>query len=81
MSEVVEIDAQGRIYLPASIRRRLRFRRFRVEVRGDALILRPVKPAVDKYYGVAAPARYTTPEEVDRAAEEETRRLLSQDLR
>uniref|UniRef100_A0A7J3X4Q0 AbrB family transcriptional regulator n=1 Tax=Thermofilum pendens TaxID=2269 RepID=A0A7J3X4Q0_THEPE len=79
--EVVEIDGSGRLYIPASIRRRVPWRRFRVEVEGDRLVLIPVKPAVDKYYGVAAPARLTTPEEIDDAVKAETEKLLRPDLR
>ena len=79
--EVVEIDGSGRLYIPASIRRRLPWKRFKIEVEGDQLILIPVKPAVDKYYGIAAPARFTSPEEIDDAAAVETERLLRKDLR
>jgi len=79
--EVVEIDGSGRLYIPASIRRRLPWKRFKIEVEGDRLILIPVKPAVDKYYGIAAPARFTSPEEIDDAAAVETERLLRKDLR
>lgn len=79
--EVVEIDGSGRLYIPASIRRRVPWRRFRVEVEGDRLVLIPVKPAVDKYYGVAAPARLTTPEEIDDAVKAEAEKLLRADLR
>lgn len=79
--EVVEIDGSGRLYIPASIRRRLPWKRFRIEVEGDRLILIPAKPAVDKYYGIAAPARFTSPEEIDDAAAVETERLLRKDLR
>ena len=79
--EVVELDAQGRIYLPASVRRRLKFRKFKIEVRGDTVILLPLKPAFNKYYGIAAPPRYWRPEEVDRALEEETRKKVEESLR
>jgi len=79
--EVVEIDGSGRLYIPASIRRRLPWKRFKIEVEGDQLILIPAKPAVDKYYGIAAPARFTSPEEIDDAAAVETERLLRKDLR
>ena len=78
--EVVEIDGSGRLYIPASIRRRVPWRRFRIEVEGDRLILIPLKPAVDKYYGIAAPARFTSPEEIDDAAKVETEKLLRSDI-
>jgi bifunctional DNA-binding transcriptional regulator/antitoxin component of YhaV-PrlF toxin-antitoxin module len=79
--EIVEIDSSGRLYIPASVRRRVLWRCFRIEVEGDRLVLIPVKPAVDKYYGVAAPAKFTSPEEIDDAAAFETEKLLRKDIR
>jgi len=78
--EVVEMNGSGRLYIPASIRRRIPWRRFRIEVDGDRIVLTPIRPAVDKYYGIVAPARFTEPEEINRVAEAETRRLLEKDL-
>jgi hypothetical protein len=49
-------------------------------VEGDRLVLIPVRPAVDKYYGIAAPTRFTSPEEIDNAATLETEKLLREDL-
>ncbi len=77
MVEVVEVDGSGRIYLPASIRRLFRERRFLVRVEEGRIILVPVKPAIEKYYGVAGPAAYTT----DEAVERETRRILREGVR
>jgi bifunctional DNA-binding transcriptional regulator/antitoxin component of YhaV-PrlF toxin-antitoxin module len=77
---VVEIDGSGRLYIPASIRRRIPWKRFRLEVEGDRIILIPLKSAVDKYYGIAAPARFTNPEEIDDAAKVETEKLLRSDI-
>jgi len=79
--EVVEIDAQGRIYLPASVRARLRYTRFRVVVEGDSIVLVPLRPSLDKYYGVAGRARYRGPEEIDEAVRRETERALREDVR
>jgi len=81
MVEVVEVDANGRIYLPASVRRIIPWRRFIVRVEGDRIVLTPVRPAVEKYYGVAGRAKYTTAEEIDEAVESEARRILEEDLR
>jgi len=78
--EIVEIDSSGRLYIPASVRRKVPWRRFRIEVEGDRLVLIPVRPAVDKYYGVAAPARFTSPEEIDDAAALKTKKLFRKDL-
>ncbi|MEM0377568.1 MAG: AbrB/MazE/SpoVT family DNA-binding domain-containing protein [Thermofilum sp.] len=81
MVEVVEIDASGRIYLPASVRRNIPWRRFIVRVEGDRVVLTPVRPAVEKYYGVAGNPAYMTAEEIDEAVERETKRTLEKDLR
>lgn len=81
MVEVVEVDGSGRVYLPASVRRRLPWRRFAVYVEGERVVLVPVKPVIEKYYGVAKPGAYRTAEEIDEAVERETRKLLEEDLR
>ena len=81
MSEVVEIDAQGRIYLPASIRSSLRYTKFRVIVDGEKLVLIPFKPSIDKYYGIAGRSRYTGPEEMDEAVRRETEEALREEVR
>jgi hypothetical protein len=39
-----------------------------------------VRPAVDKYYGIAAPTRFTSPEEIDDAAALKTKKLFRKDL-
>ena len=81
MSEIVEVDSSGRIYLPAKIRRVLPWRRFLLRVEGDLIILIPFKPAIEKYYGIAGPAAYSSPEEIDEAVKHETQRILSEDIR
>jgi len=81
MSEVVEIDAQGRIYLPASIRASLQYTKFRVIVDGEKLVLIPFKPSIDKYYGIAGRPRYTRPEEIDEAVRRETEEALREEVR
>lgn len=67
MVDVVEIDDQGRIYMPARLRSKLRYTRFRVRLESGRLVLVPVKPAVEKHYGMAGPAKHTSPEEIDEA--------------
>ncbi len=80
MDAVVEIDAQGRIYLPASVRSSLKYTRFRVIVEGEKIILTPLKPSIDKYYGVAGKSRYTRPEEIDEAIRRETEKALRKEV-
>jgi len=81
MGEVVEIDAQGRIYLPASVRASIRYTKFRVVVEGDRIVLVPLKPAIDRYYGIAGRSRYTRPEEIDEAVKHETEKALREEVR
>jgi bifunctional DNA-binding transcriptional regulator/antitoxin component of YhaV-PrlF toxin-antitoxin module len=78
---IVEIDGSGRLYIPSDVRRRVPWRRFKIEVEADRIVLIPVKPAVDKYYGLVAPPMYTSPEEIDDAAKAETEKLFRKDIR
>jgi len=76
--EVVEMDSNGRIYLPVSIRRRLKARRFRAFLQGDRLVLVPID--LEELYGAFAPALYQTAEEIDRAVEEESAKAVGGDI-
>lgn len=76
--EIVEMDANGRIYIPVSIRRRLSARRFRAVLEGDRLVLLPLN--VEDLYGAFSPPRYDTPEGIDRAVVEEATRILRDDI-
>jgi len=78
---IVEIDGSGRLYIPSDVRRRVPSRRFKIEVEADRIVLIPVKPAVDKYYGLVAPPKYTSPEEIDDAAKAETENLFRKNIR
>jgi len=75
----VKMDAQGRIYLPANIRNAVKHRRFRVVLEDDKIILIPIKPAIEKYYGIVKP-RYKTAEEIDEAVKHETEEILREDI-
>ncbi|MEM1509200.1 MAG: hypothetical protein QXY49_00650 [Thermofilaceae archaeon] len=81
MVEIVEIDGSGRIYLPTSVRRLLQWKRFAVYVEGERIVLVPVKPVIERYYGIAKPSVYRTAREIDEAVERETKRVLEEDLR
>lgn len=80
MGEIVEIDGQGRIYLPSEVRGRLRYRKFRIRVDNENIVLSPIKPAVKKYYGIAGRPIYRTPEEIDEASKHGTEKILREDL-
>ncbi len=75
----VRIDSQGRIYLPAHIRNAVKHKRFRVVLEGDRIILIPIKPAIEKYYGIVKP-RYKTAKEIDEAVKHETEKILREDI-
>ena len=77
---MVEIDAQGRIYLPSKVRSRLKCTRFRVILKGDRIVLIPVRPNIEKYYGIAGKSGYRAPEEIDGAVRHETEKVLREDL-
>jgi len=78
--EIVEIDGSGRIYIPANVRRRVPWRRFKIEVEADRIVLIPVKPAVDKYYGLVAPPKFMSPEEIDYAAKTDTEKFFRKNI-
>ena len=80
MGEVVEMDGSGRIYLPAKIRRTLSARKFIVRLEGERIILIPLKPLIEKYYGIASPPAYKNAEEIDQAVKYETEKILRKDL-
>jgi len=81
MMEVVEMDGQGRIYIPSEVRAKLAHTKFRVILEGDKLILIPFKPSIEKFYGIAGKPLYSTPEEIDEAVKHETEKIARKDLR
>ena len=80
MVEAVTMDGQGRIYLPASIRQKVKSDRFIVEVKGDTVILKPFRPSIEKFYGIAKPAKFVSAEEIDEAVKDETEKALRKDI-
>ncbi|WP_297508430.1 AbrB/MazE/SpoVT family DNA-binding domain-containing protein [Thermococcus sp.] len=77
--EVVRLDDNGRLYLPASIRKKLRSREFYIEERNGEIVLVPVRKKIEKYWGIFKGENLTA-EEIDRIAEEETEKLLRDEL-
>ncbi len=75
--EVVEIDDQGRFCLPPNIRSKLSYTKFRVVLEGDRVVLIPVKPNIEKYYGIAR-SKYGL--EVDEAVRHETEKILKKEI-
>ena len=78
-TEIVKVDRNGRIYLPASLRKKLRVDSFYVEERGDEIVLIPVRKRIRKYYGIFRGENLSA-EEIDQLIEEETEQLLRDKL-
>jgi len=77
--EVIRLDSNGRLYLPSSIRKKLRSREFYIEERDGEIVLIPVKKKIEKYWGIVKGENLTA-EEIDRIVEEETGKLLRDEL-
>ena len=77
--EIVKIDKNGRIYLPASLRKKFGTESFYVEERDDEIVLIPVRKRIKKYYGIFKGENLSA-EEIDRLIEEETEKLLRDEL-
>lgn len=60
------MDGNGRIYIPAHIRRRIKARRFKVEIVDGALLLKPID-VIDEYYGKFGPPRLIALDEIEAA--------------
>ncbi|MBO3803337.1 MAG: AbrB family transcriptional regulator [Candidatus Brockarchaeota archaeon] len=80
MKEASEIDGQGRIYLPTSIRQRIKSTRFLIEVKDGMIVLKPLDRPIEKFYGIAKPPRYYSAEEIDRAVEDESEKIIRNDV-
>jgi len=80
MMEVVEMDGQGRIYIPSEVRAKLAYTKFRLIIDGDKMILIPLKPSIEKFYGIAGKPQYSTPEEVDEAVKRETEKIARKEV-
>jgi len=62
---VVKIDKKGRLVIPKKLRKELGMEDCYVEVRaeGDKIVLKPIKPIADKYFGVFKVEKW--PEDLD----------------
>jgi len=78
-TEIVKVDKNGRIYLPASLRKKFGTGSFYVEERGDGIVLIPVRKRVRKYYGIFKGENLSA-EEIDQLIEEGTEQLLRDEL-
>lgn len=77
--EVVRLDENGRLYLPASLRKRLKAREFYIEERNGEIVLIPVRKKIEKYWGIVKGEKLS-PEEIDRVVDKETEKLLRDEL-
>jgi bifunctional DNA-binding transcriptional regulator/antitoxin component of YhaV-PrlF toxin-antitoxin module len=78
-AEVVRLDENGRLYLPASLRKKLKAKEFYIEERGEEIVLVPVRKKIEKYWGIVKGERLNA-EEIDRVIEEETEKLMRDEL-
>ncbi len=51
-TEVVRLDENGRLYLPVSLRKKLKVKEFYVEERNGEIVLIPVRKKIEKYWGI-----------------------------
>ncbi|WP_297467202.1 AbrB/MazE/SpoVT family DNA-binding domain-containing protein [Thermococcus sp.] len=77
--EIARLDDNGRLYLPASIRKKLRSKEFYIEERNGEIILVPIRKRIEKYWGIFK-GEDLTAEEIDKIVEEETEKLLRDEL-
>ncbi|WP_297498930.1 transcriptional regulator [Thermococcus sp.] len=77
--EVARLDENGRLYLPAAIRKKLRSREFYIEEHEGKLILIPVREKLMEYRGIFKGENLTS-EEMDKIVEKETEKLLRDEL-
>ncbi|GAB6102504.1 hypothetical protein JCM16138_17270 [Thermococcus atlanticus] len=77
--EIVRMDKNGRIYLPASLRKRFKAESFYVEEREGEIVLIPVRKKLKKYYGMFR-GKNLSAREIDRLIEAETEKLLREEL-
>ncbi len=77
---IVSMDPQGRIYIPAEIRNKIRSKKFELTVEGDKIILKPIKKKIEEYYGIAKVDRHLTVEEIEEKAKELTVKAVRSEL-
>lgn len=77
---IVSMDPQGRIYIPAEIRNKIKSKKFELTVEGDNIILKPIKKKIDEYYGITKVDRHLTVEEIEEKAKELTIKAVRSEL-
>jgi len=71
------MDSQGRIYIPAEIRNRIKSKRFELTIEGDKIILRLIKKKIDEYYDIVSVNEHLSIEEIEKKAKELTTKVVS----
>lgn len=49
-------------------------------MKGDTVILKPFRPSVEKFYGIAHPAKLVSAEEIDEAVKDESEKAARKDV-
>ena len=71
------MDSQGRIYISAEIRNRIKSKRFELTIEGDKIILRLIKKKIDEYYDIVSVNEHLSIEEIEKKAKELTTKVVS----
>ncbi len=67
---IVSMDPQGRIYIPAEVRNKIKSKKFKLTVEGDKIILKPIKKKIEKYYSIVRVEKHLTVEKIEEKAKE-----------
>ncbi|WP_246252945.1 AbrB/MazE/SpoVT family DNA-binding domain-containing protein [Acidianus brierleyi] len=49
---IITMDERGRVTIPKEIREKIKTKKLRLKIEGDKIILEPVNPDIEKYYGI-----------------------------
>ena len=77
---IVSMDTQGRIYIPAEVRNKIKSKKFELTVEGDKIILKPIKKKIEKYYGIVRVEKHLTVKEIEEKAEKLTFKAVRNEL-
>ncbi len=71
---------EGKIYIPAEIRKKIKARKFIITYDDENIILKPVERNIEKYYRIIKNKKSLSPKKLDKKIEEETRRIMANEI-
>jgi len=82
MEVIVQMDEQGRIYIPSSIREKLKSKRYLLRIENNNLILIPIsiEDKIKKLRGIIKVDRHLSLEEIEKKSLEESEKLIKKEL-